>query len=88
MSASSRLDLDTNQNRNDENLNEEAFEDGDFPALRLSCDRRVPTDHTVIELFRSHFIDLVDLTSPQVELLILRESERVWLPLPSSKVCT
>ena len=32
MSASSRLDLNTNQDRKDETRNEENFEDGNFPA--------------------------------------------------------
>ena len=48
MSASSRLDLNTNQNRNDEIRNEEDFEDGDFPALRPKYDRRAPTHHSCI----------------------------------------
>ena len=40
MSASSRLDLKINQDRNDETRNEEDLEDGDFPALRPNHDRR------------------------------------------------
>ena len=36
MSAFSRSDLNTNQNRYDETRSEEDFEDGDFPALRSS----------------------------------------------------
>ena len=41
MSASSRLDL----NRTNETRIEEKFEDGDFPALRPSYDRRAQTNH-------------------------------------------
>ena len=44
MSASSRLHLNTNQDRNDETRNEENFKDGDFPALRPNCDRRALAD--------------------------------------------
>ena len=36
---SSRLDLNTNQDRKEETRNEENFEDGDFPSLRLVCDQ-------------------------------------------------
>ena len=46
MSASSGLDINTNQNRNDETSNEEDFEDDEFPALRPSYDRRAPTRHS------------------------------------------
>ena len=46
MSASSRLDLNMEQDKIDENRNIENFEDGDFPALRHSCDRRAHTHHT------------------------------------------
>ena len=45
-SASSQLDVNTNQNRNDETRNEEDFEDGDFLAFRPSYDRTAPTHHT------------------------------------------
>ena len=43
MPASRQLDLNANQNKNDETRNEEDCEDGDFPALRLSYDRRALT---------------------------------------------
>ena len=38
MSASSRLDLDNELNRNDETRNNVDFEDGDFPAIKHNCD--------------------------------------------------
>ena len=47
MSASSRLDLNTSQKRNDEIRNEEDFEDGDFPAFKTSYDERAPTHQTL-----------------------------------------
>ena len=47
MSASSRLDLNTNQERADETRNEENFEDGDFPVLKPNYDRRAHTHHNV-----------------------------------------
>ena len=50
MSDSCRLDLNTNQERNDETRNEENFEDGDFPALRPNYDRRAPAHHMPCEL--------------------------------------
>ena len=40
MSASGRLDLDNELNRNDETHNDVDFEDGDFPALKLNYDRK------------------------------------------------
>ena len=43
MSASKRLDLSTNQDRNDETRIEENFKDGNFPALRPSYDQRTQT---------------------------------------------
>ena len=46
MSVSIRLDLNTNQDRNGETRNEEKFEDGEFPALRSSYDRRTQTHHS------------------------------------------
>ena len=46
MSASSRLDLNTNQDRNDETRNEENFEDGDFPVLRPNYDWRMQDHHS------------------------------------------
>ena len=46
MSTSSRLDLNTNQDRND-GTRDKDFEDGDFPALRHSYDRRAPTHHNL-----------------------------------------
>ena len=45
MSASSRLDLDNELNRNDETRNNEVFEDGDFPALKPNYDRREHAHH-------------------------------------------
>ena len=45
MSASSRLDLNTNQDRNDETRFDENFNNGDFHALRLNCDRRAQAHH-------------------------------------------
>ena len=45
MSASSRLDLIVDQNRDEETRNVETFEDGDFPALRLNYDRRALAHH-------------------------------------------
>ena len=48
MSASSRLDLDNELNRNDETRNNEVFEDGDFPALKPNYDRREHAHHTNI----------------------------------------
>ena len=50
MSASDRLDLNTNQNRNDETRHEKNFEDGDFPALRSNHDRRTQAHHSRVEL--------------------------------------
>ena len=47
VSASSRLNLNTNQVRNDETLNKENFEDGDSLELRPNCDRRAEADHMV-----------------------------------------
>ena len=52
MSASSRLDLNTSQNRNDETRNEENFDDGGFLTFRPSYDRRVPTHHSHINFYR------------------------------------
>ena len=48
MSASSRLDLNTNQIRNDETCNEEDVEHGDFPALRPCYDRKAPTHYNIV----------------------------------------
>ena len=50
ISASSRLDLNTNQDRNDETRNEENFEDGDFPALRPNHDRRSHAHHSIFHV--------------------------------------
>ena len=49
MSASSRLDLNTNH----ETRTEENFGDGDFPALRLKYDRRPQAHHSVF--WSKHF---------------------------------
>ena len=46
MSASSRIDLNVHQDRNDETRNVENFEDGNFPALRLNYDRRAHNHHS------------------------------------------
>ena len=45
MSASSRLELNTNQDRNGETHKEENFEDGDFPALGLNHGRTGQSHH-------------------------------------------
>ena len=45
MSASIWLDLNTNQDGNHETLNEENYEDGDFPALRPNYDRWSQAHH-------------------------------------------
>ena len=45
VSASSRLDLDAELNRNDESRNNVDFEDGDFPALKHNYDRREHAHH-------------------------------------------
>ena len=47
MSATSRLDLKSIQDRNDEIRNEKNFEDGDFPALRSNHDRRLQVHHSI-----------------------------------------
>ena len=46
MSASSRLDLNVDQDRNDETRNVENFEDGDFAASRPNYDRRANAHHS------------------------------------------
>ena len=46
MSTSSRLDLDTSQDRNDETFNKEDFEDGNFPASGSNYDRRAQAHHS------------------------------------------
>ena len=46
MSASSRLHLNIDQDRNDETRDVENFEDGDFPALTHNYDRRAHTHHS------------------------------------------
>ena len=48
MSASRRVDLNTNQDRNDETRNDEDFEDGDFPALKPNYDRRAHAHHKIL----------------------------------------
>ena len=45
MSASSRLALDNELNRNDETRNDEDFDDGDCPALKPNYDRRAHAHH-------------------------------------------
>ena len=44
-SASSRLDLNINQNSIDQTRDIENFEDGDFPALRPNYDRQAEAHH-------------------------------------------
>ena len=57
MTASSRADLNIDQDRNDETRNVENFEEGDFPALRPKYDRQVHTHHMQIFLaFDGHFV--------------------------------
>ena len=46
MSASSRLDLNIDQERTDKTRDIENFEDEDFPGLRPHYDRRAPAPHT------------------------------------------
>ena len=46
MSASSRLDLNIDQDRIDETRAIENLEDGDFPTLKPNYDRRAHTHHT------------------------------------------
>ena len=63
MLASSRLDLNINQNRNNETRNDENFEDGDFPALKSAYDRRAPTHHSLFfSLVNQKFLP-IDLNS-------------------------
>ena len=50
ISASSRLDLNTNQDRNDETRNEKNFEDGDLPALRPNFDQRAQSRHKCFKI--------------------------------------
>ena len=45
MSASSRLDLNVDQDRNDDTRYVENFEDGEFPALKPCYDRRAHAHH-------------------------------------------
>ena len=45
MRASSRTDLNINNNKNDETRNSENIEDGDFPALKSKYDQRKHTHH-------------------------------------------
>ena len=45
MSASSRLDLDNELNRNGETRNDVDFEDGNFLALKPNYDQREHTHH-------------------------------------------
>ena len=47
MSASSRVDLNINQDRNAGTHNVENFENGTFPALRYSCVRQAHAHHMV-----------------------------------------
>ena len=54
MSASSRLDLNTNQDGNDEIRNEENFRDGEFPALKSNYDWRAQFHHMVTGHKASH----------------------------------
>ena len=45
MTASSRVDLNIDQDRNDETGNVEYLQEDDFPALRLKCDQQSHTHH-------------------------------------------
>ena len=45
MSASSRMDLNVDQDKNDETRIVESFKDGDFPALGPKYDRRAHAQH-------------------------------------------
>ena len=47
MSASSQLNLNTNQDSNDETCNEGNFEDGNFPASTPSYERRAQAEQMV-----------------------------------------
>ena len=48
MWASSRIDLNVDQDGNDETRNVENFENGDFPALRRNYDRRAYAHHNTL----------------------------------------
>ena len=67
MSASSRLDLDVDQDRNDETRNVENFYDGDFPAIKPNYDRRAHTHHRIFshnaELLKKHTVASANNTS-------------------------
>ena len=56
MSASSRLDLNSDQDRIDEARDIENFEDGDFLALKPNYDRRAHTHHSYFEFFTQCFV--------------------------------
>ena len=45
MMASSRVDLNFDQDKHDETRNVENSDDGGFPALRLKCERQTHTHH-------------------------------------------
>ena len=47
MSTSSRLDLNTDENRSNETRNEKHFEDGNFPVIRPKYDQRTQAHHMV-----------------------------------------
>ena len=51
MSASSRVDLNIDEDRNDETRNVGNFEDGDFPASRPNYDRKAHAHHSVHKSF-------------------------------------
>ena len=53
MWASSRLELDEELNRNDETRNDVDSEDGDFPALKHSYDRREHAHYNLSENSRN-----------------------------------
>ena len=48
MSASSRLDLDNELNRNDEIRNNGDFEEGYFPAIKPNYDRRAHAHYSIL----------------------------------------
>ena len=50
MSASSRININVDQDRNDETRSFENFEDDDFPALRPKYDRNAHAYHNFVRL--------------------------------------
>ena len=54
MSASSRVDLNIDRDRNDDTCNVENFEDGDFPALKPTYDRQARLHHKAFREKKNH----------------------------------